>query len=510
MACPSPDYQPRNLIVCFDGTGNSFDDENTNVVRIFSALEKQRTDKQLCYYQPGIGTYNPPNSMWSPLTQKITKLLDEGFAWYLDGHIMGGYRFLMENYTKGDKIYLFGFSRGAYTARCLAGMLHKVGLLPKSNEEQVSFAYEKYKDTSEKGRKRAEGFKAAFSTDVDIEFVGVWDTVASVGFFGRHLPFTSSNTIIRTFRHALALDEHRAKFKPNPWHRPAPNKKAAAKDPDCGTAICAPPPEQENVVEATLERLHLRKPKREKTTDTDGDEEEDDHYHTGKDTDVKEVWFAGCHADVGGGSVDNNVDHTLANPSLMWLVNELIKASPGIIWRDHAFSDIKAFETITSTLADPTPRHRPQIPSAFMNSRRGRDQSASEATAVDGEVPPTPSTSTTKKGAAEAPKGVQTIPENGTGEILLNVFEDDPSLDANAPMYDQLKRKPIWWILELLPLWQYYQDPSGHWHEGLYWNLGRPRNIEDERPFFHSSVKLRENYKPRAKLPRGGEPVYTD
>lgn len=105
--------------------------------------------------------------------------------------VMGGYRFLMENYTAGDHICLFGFSRydftdnilcagltppyrGAYTARCLAGMLHKVGLLPKSNEEQISFAYKRYKDTSDTGKRRAKGFKAAFSRTVSINFIGVW------------------------------------------------------------------------------------------------------------------------------------------------------------------------------------------------------------------------------------------------------------------------------------------------------------------------------------------------
>ena len=103
---------------------------------------------------------------------------------------MGGYIFLMENWREGDKICLFGFSRGAYTARCLAGMIHKVsnvilqqnmelietqvGLLSRSNIELVSFAYRLYSDTSPEGTKRARGFKLTFSAYVCIDFVGCW------------------------------------------------------------------------------------------------------------------------------------------------------------------------------------------------------------------------------------------------------------------------------------------------------------------------------------------------
>lgn len=97
----------------------------------------------------------------------------------------------MQHYRRGDRICLFGFSRGAYTARALAGMLHKVrtrppnatyvadiflqvGLLPMGNEEQLPFAWKHYKDGSEEGRKQAEEFKLTFSRDIDISFVGVW------------------------------------------------------------------------------------------------------------------------------------------------------------------------------------------------------------------------------------------------------------------------------------------------------------------------------------------------
>jgi uncharacterized protein (DUF2235 family) len=124
-------------------------------------------------------------------------------------------------------------------------MIHKVGLLPACNHQQVPFAYKMYTRANDLGWKQSNAFKRSFSIDVDIEFVGVWyafslslhpllssfsispplrDTVSSVGIIPRRLPFTTSNTIVRTFRHAISLDERRAKFKANLWNRPKVNE----------------------------------------------------------------------------------------------------------------------------------------------------------------------------------------------------------------------------------------------------------------------------------------------
>ncbi|KAG9016007.1 hypothetical protein FRB90_003866 [Tulasnella sp. 427] len=515
--------QPKTLILCFDGTSNSFNDENTNVVRLFSALEKNEMDKQMCYYQPGIGTYVAPNSVWSPTWQGLAKILDAGLAWYLDAHIMGGYRFLMENYEQGDKICLFGFSRGAYTARCLAGMLNKVGLLPKSNEEQVSFAYKKYKDTTASGKIAAQGFKNAFSRSVDIEFVGVWDTVSSVGFFSRHLPFTASNTIIKTFRHALALDEHRAKFKPNPWHRAAPTAAAAKNDPDKGTAVKAPPKRRpgtlferisdgieegvryvgeevarvEGVVEERVKMKTGLLKKRKRTVFSVESAAIDD----GKsETDVKEVWFAGmslplsssrptletkctsrfgikiktgCHADVGGGSASNNTTNTLANPSLMWMVNEIITARAPILFKPYAFADVPAFETMTTTLTDKTPKHRVAVGAGqgfnlFTASPTGTIRGSTFKGAPTPPATDSPGTAPIPRATLQLETPLNSGPTSPVeGLTVVQVLEGDPRLDANAEMYDQLQKKWAWWILEVIPLWQYYQDGEGHWHKGF-------------------------------------------
>ena len=130
----------------------------------------------------------------------------------------------------GDNICLFGFSRGAITARALAGMVHKVGLLPRCNIEQLPFAYDMYVRDDKNGRRLSAEFKETFSTDIKIKFVGVWyvvqllidsyfispprDTVSSVGLIEKTLPFADKNTTISYFRHALSLDERRVKFRP--------------------------------------------------------------------------------------------------------------------------------------------------------------------------------------------------------------------------------------------------------------------------------------------------------
>jgi uncharacterized protein (DUF2235 family) len=123
-------------------------------------------------------------------------------------------------------------------SRALAGFLYKAGLLPRGNQAQVPFAYKLYKREDKEGIELCKGFKQTYSQDVKVEFMGVWDTVASVGIITkRTLPFTNSNKSIKTFRHALALDERRVKFQPNYYHRPAPNEQAAALDPEHGSYV---------------------------------------------------------------------------------------------------------------------------------------------------------------------------------------------------------------------------------------------------------------------------------
>ncbi len=187
-----------NQVLVQDGTGDSFDNDNSNVVNFVACLKKD-DPSQVTYYQTGIGTYDSAG-----LKNGYSAAIDMAVGSGLGEHVKDAYRFLMQNYKEGDKICLLGFSRGAYTVRCLTGMLHKVGLLPAHNNAQVPFAYEFYKNDTDEGWEMSRAFKKTFCINVSVYFVGIWDCVASVGFIPRKLPFSKSPTnSIAYFRHAM-------------------------------------------------------------------------------------------------------------------------------------------------------------------------------------------------------------------------------------------------------------------------------------------------------------------
>ncbi|KAJ3554112.1 hypothetical protein NM688_g3270 [Phlebia brevispora] len=163
----------RTLVLCFDGTGDQFDDDNSNIVQLLAMLRKDDNAQQLVYYQAGLGTYTDP-MLKTPIASVVSMTLDQMIAWNLGSHVKDGYAFLMQNYTRGDKICIFGFSRGAYTARALAGMLQKVGLLPTCNHQQLPFAYEMYKREDKQGLDMSHAFKKTYSRAVTVDFLGVW------------------------------------------------------------------------------------------------------------------------------------------------------------------------------------------------------------------------------------------------------------------------------------------------------------------------------------------------
>ncbi|KIM40908.1 hypothetical protein M413DRAFT_445679 [Hebeloma cylindrosporum] len=332
MAGPS-ERTPRTLVLCFDGTSNEYDADNTNVVKLFALLKKD--DKaQMVYYQAGVGTWFQPGVV-APIFEWGAKVLDLAFAWYLDAHVLDGYKFLMENYCPGDKICMFGFSRGAYTARALAGFLYKVGLLPKDNDSQAPFAYKMYKRTDAAGLELCAGFKQTYCRSVTINFMGVWDTVASVGvIMGRTLPFTNSNSSIKTFRHALSLDEHRAKFRPNNYHRPSPSIQAARLDPEHASSGLH---SKDGSGSISLEATTAEKKKKlwgflgkGGTVKKAQKALSPELMALGESDDVLEVWFSGCHSDVGGGAVTNDTKESLSNITLRWMVREALASESGI------------------------------------------------------------------------------------------------------------------------------------------------------------------------------------
>ncbi|KAI0658451.1 hypothetical protein C8Q70DRAFT_196246 [Cubamyces menziesii] len=496
-----PSHPARTLVLCFDGTGDQFDSDNSNVVSFFSLLKKDDRKEQMVYYQTGIGTYSSHQNV-SRLRSKVDLVMDEMFAWHLDAHVQDGYEFLMQNYQAGDKISLFGFSRGAYTARALAGMVHKVGLLPACNHQQVPFAYKMFTRDDELGWKQSTSFKKAFSIDVDIDFIGVWDTVSSVGLFPHRLPFTTSNRAIRTFRHAIALDERRARFQVSLYKHPS--KKEAERGthpgdmPRSDTTYAMLPlladddlaqQHQEQEQEAQKQQQSnggskqnkdangSTKPKKngKKQRRFEREFNSQDGCDSHHETDVLEVWFAGCHCDVGGGSVKDDVPHTLARIPLRWMIRECFKTNTGI--RFHG-------ELLRRIGLDPAALH------PVVLDRPPPVQPQPEH--LDSVAPPVPYTTE----------------------------EEHEVRDALSPVYDQLSIAPYWWLLEMLPMKKRVQGatPEGKMEKRLTLNMGRGRVVpKRHQPFYvHRSVKVRMEakdledgpYLPKAQYIR--EPTWVD
>jgi len=461
-----PVHHPyRTLVVCFDGTGDQFDSDNSNIVEFFGLLKKDDPSQQLVYYQAGIGTYTIPQ-IATPAFAKMAKLIDEGIALSLDAHVMGGYEFLMQNYRANDKICIFGFSRGSYTARCLAGMLHKVGLLPICNVQQVPFAYKMYTRTDDTGWAQSNAFKKTFSIDVEIQFVGVWDTVNSVGLIPRRLPFTTSNTVVNTFRHAVSLDERRAYFKANLWNRPeASEELLSISDQKVASELAAA--KGKSGVEHHKGSIHALESK------------------YGKDrltpTDVEEVWFAGCHCDIGGGSVSNGTKPCTARIPFRWMIRECFKTNSGILFNTEGMKDLGL---------DPATLHPVILPR-----------------------PPALPVESSGLFISPVPKKEQTEEEKAriTAEELHQTEEQIELTDALAPIFDELTVSWAWWILELFPLKHRYQTSDNKWRTWYGWNLGSGRTIPQQSTRgvkVHRSVKTRldaqymngSKYKPKAGL----------
>ncbi|KAF9060378.1 WD40-repeat-containing domain protein [Rhodocollybia butyracea] len=284
----------RNLVVCIDGTSNKFGAKNTNIVELYSRLVKSKD--QLTFYNSGIGTYAKPSwRSWGYWKQVIMNKLDLAFALRFENILLDAYRWLSEIYEDGDRIFLFGFSRGAYQVRALAGMIEKVGLIHKGNQAQISFAYELYaRSTDEQPVYEPPEddveympwrFKTTFAREsVRVHFVGVWDTVSSVGLVraDKDLPLTTCGmNHVCHFRHALALDERRVKFLPEYSYG------GAAK------------PESESKKSSSSESAKMRN--------------------------TKEVWFPGTHSDIGGGNAVNKGLNSYG-PALRWMIHEGITA----------------------------------------------------------------------------------------------------------------------------------------------------------------------------------------
>lgn len=303
--------EPKNLVICCDGTGNEISENISNVLKLYRCLRK--TDKtqprQMVFYDPGVGTVTEPTT-WHRWKANIKMVLGLATGYGLDDNVLSAYCFLVQHYSAGDKIYLFGFSRGAYTVRVLAGLIHKVGLI---SPEQVNLAgsgliaYKQYSGTGrgndvedlsdvtfdEQGPLPKDQFDLAaqFARITStrwptIHFIGVWDTVASVivpradrlywpSF--EELAFTLRNPSVKIFRQAIAIDERRCMFRLKAYDAPQEfwsNRYV---------------PDEKKVPQ-----------------------------------DILQVWFAGVHGDVGGSYPE--AESGQSKYPLLWMIEEAAKA----------------------------------------------------------------------------------------------------------------------------------------------------------------------------------------
>jgi uncharacterized protein (DUF2235 family) len=259
---------PKNIVICCDGTGNEFGDHNSNVVKLYSTLIIDGA-RQVGYYHPGVGTMGAPTAH-NRISKAWSIVMGLAFGAGLLANVGDAYRYLMNVYEDGDKVFIFGFSRGSYTARGLAGVLHMFGLLCPGNEGLIPYIIRLYakRTRSAAGMTHtfdvAAGFKATFCRNCPLHFVGVWDTVSSVGWVWDplKLPYTAQNPDMGIGRHAVSIDERRCYFRNNLWGDPLPGQN------------------------------------------------------------IKQVWFAGVHSDIGGSYAE--IDSGLSKITLQWMLCEAV------------------------------------------------------------------------------------------------------------------------------------------------------------------------------------------
>lgn len=204
----------KNIVICCDGTFAKYGapEENTNAVRLFERLGKDGAI-QISYYDPGVGTYSPAQN---PIKRWLQKAVMGISGAGVQTNVEEAYKYLMAHYEPQDRIFLFGYSRGAHTVRTLAGMLHKCGLLTKGSNNLVPYATKIYQQADDD---TAKGFRDSFSRVCKPHFIGVWDTVASMGWlwWRDYFPNLKLNEDVSCGFQALSIDERRRHFQPALW-----------------------------------------------------------------------------------------------------------------------------------------------------------------------------------------------------------------------------------------------------------------------------------------------------
>jgi uncharacterized protein (DUF2235 family) len=258
----------KRIIICADGTWNRPErdlhkDFPTNVLKLARAIKPVDRNgvAQQVFYDWGVGSY-------------YDKVVAGATGRGLHKNIMDGYRYIVQNYSSGDEIFLFGFSRGAYTVRSLCGMINNCGILKRPHANLIQQAFELYKKPGKANKPtgaNALDFRHAYSyRNKNIHFVGVWDTVGAMGipisFLGLfddkdEFYDTEIGSCVKVARHAMAIDEHRSDFMPTIWH------------------------EKENI-------------------------------------DLVQVWFPGAHSNIGGSYRPDKDGSLLSDNALDWMIGE--------------------------------------------------------------------------------------------------------------------------------------------------------------------------------------------
>lgn len=266
----------KRLVVCADGTWNEPGEKAngqpcpTNVVKLAQAVcPSYQGVVQVVYYHEGVGTH-----------PGIDRILGGVMGVGLSRNIRDIYRFLVQNFEPGDELYLFGFSRGAFTARSLAGMIRKCGVLRKGRIDEVDDAFAFYRRSDVKpADAEAVAWRTARSNVTRVKCIGVWDTVGALGipvtflraFAAKRYSFhdVALSTYVDNAFHALAIDEQRKPFLPTLWDVQTP-----------------------------------------------------DPAHPQR---VEQAWFPGVHSDVGGGYSESG----LSDAALKWMMDRAASCGLG-------------------------------------------------------------------------------------------------------------------------------------------------------------------------------------
>ncbi|EHK20719.1 uncharacterized protein TRIVIDRAFT_192636 [Trichoderma virens Gv29-8] len=550
---PTPQNRaPRKLILCFDGTGNKFhgDESDSNILKIFRMLDRT-ADDQYHYYQPGIGTYIVSDSLShtsvkARIKSWYQKAKDSAIGSSFDQHVVGGYRFLMRFYNQGDEIYMFGFSRGSYIARFLAEMLDYIGLLSHGNEEMVSFAWKAFanwqsrrggdkdeKLAEEEEQKKHEmyhfmkGFRETFSRPVGrIRFLGLFDTVNSVPRFETawmqrsKFPYTARSSA-RVIRHAVSIDERRAKFRQDLMYQQANKRRhnthshwkkdldhmlgqvmhnnGRGRRPSQQTTTADGPPSSANPQPSKYmpyrarSKSAARQDRRMSVTGCNASEQLSVlDYEDSGDQDIDEVWFAGGHGDVGGGWQTESSGKNASHVPLIWMVREAIRA--GLKFDLEKVQELDCFDLYNEYGS-----------AGRKNSRKGQERGPDILVNRDGEEGAEPV-------APPSPDTMADDEEQDLKKIFLEMMHNAHL----AKIHDSLvyggglsaTAVTAWNMMEWMPFRRMDLQTDGTW-KPINWPLPRgevrdvPNNVR-----VHGSVirrmKMDESYRPGNLIVGGG------